>query len=73
VKIPNLKVGGAKFDMLLNELEIMKKANNPHVAMFMGACHDMVSSSLFQNSSNLIRPEEYRQDFNCHGVNVWRC
>jgi len=39
-------LGGAKFDMLLNELEIMKKANNPHVAMFMGACHDMKSDKV---------------------------
>ena len=44
VKIPNLTLGSAKFDMLLNELEIMKKANCPFVAMFMGACHDQVDS-----------------------------
>mmetsp|Transcript_17744 Transcript_17744/g.49936 ORF Transcript_17744/g.49936 Transcript_17744/m.49936 type:complete len:723 (+) Transcript_17744:95-2263(+) len=46
IKVPNLKLGSGKFDMLLNELEIMKKANNPHVCMFMGACHDQQTDKI---------------------------
>mmetsp|Transcript_8070 Transcript_8070/g.10767 ORF Transcript_8070/g.10767 Transcript_8070/m.10767 type:complete len:706 (+) Transcript_8070:66-2183(+) len=40
IKIPNVSLGGVKFDLLLNELEVMKKANSPYVCIFMGACHD---------------------------------